>query len=490
MHRPAVEYNTTDDPFATPEPAPPNFMPPSLLPPPLPPPFPPGQKSFGQVIQAMGSLPPVDARAFLRDIGVELKDGDLALFAPHRELLFVRSNPDQLDIVAALMEGGFHFAKNVEITITVRRVLADQSREDIIIRTLTCRAGQRAKFERHRAGNLMEKQEVEVTVGEDGRTIDLYADLESHFEDHVIKVSAQDLLRSGDAAGHVLHTARGKPSGGSLEVVASAVIRPSPGDPTNLEKLAQTIDAQIRNAPGLPVPARRSELFYVPYLPGYLKPDGPAAAFHGAALAGMGPGGIIDLRGQLQSLKVPLADEDLALYAPASALLFLRAGEDAQRMITRVADEGKSSVKQTDVSLISWVEQPAEAAPRYFAPRSLLVRGGQKSTGSMQYPRGSTEKMEIEATMSEGNAATADLNLSLKSFRMGGGTWTVSTQTTVSTDGESLVTLVSGRAKDSGGEMKHLTVSSTLRHNQWLDTVLDPKRKQAAIAEIEAALKK
>jgi hypothetical protein len=44
-------------------------------------------------------------------------------------------------------------------------------------------------------------------------------------------------------------------------------------------------------------------------------------------------------------------------------------------------------------------------------------------------------------------------------------------------------------ATDSGGETKHLTVSSCLRSHQWRELVMDPKRKQAAIGEIETALK-
>ena len=149
-------------------------------------------------------------------------------------------------------------------------------------------------------------------------------------------------------------------------------------------------------------------------------------------------------------------------------------------------DHYVSGVNQFEFTFHSWQESPRR---RDFAPRSLLVRSGQRSSSSFVSADGRREKTEIEAWGSESVPIT-DLNVALTAWRMGGETWTLTAQARVNSDGTGPVTLASGMARDAGGKRKALTVSSKLRLPLWLELLDSPGRKAEAIRAIAALLPK
>lgn len=461
------------------------------------------KKTYDRIIPALGSELPLDARPVLASLGVTFREGDLALVDLHGHnpaLLFVRASPDQIDLVDDIVEGmglggDFPYA---EVCITLRRCHADGPQENLIRRSLLCPTGQRAKFERRRARRLVEKEEIEVTIGEDG-VIDLNAALEFHIEKRTIKVNASSLLRSDAPYGVVLHTARDKASRGTLEVVASGRIL-FPIDSNSQEvALAKAIDEQIKKL-STPVISQecRSDLFWVPELDA-------SSQFHSGgdssgernekavklSLFSIGQDLLIDAGLRLKAMKVPLAEGDETWYAPKSGLLYVHAGDAVQNAISSFQRDPTlgDGPRQMEVRLNSWKEKPGKAGIRNFPPRSLLVRSGHRAMSGVRDRQSAEETIEVEATACAWNLNAA-LNVSLDAFDMGGETWTVNMQAAVPTDGLSPITLISGMAKDSGGKMKHLTVSAKLRYHQSIELVRDPERKARAIAEFESALRK
>ena len=390
-------------------------------------------------------------------------------------------------------------------TYTLRRTARDGSAEDLILRSVLCQNGQRSKFQRHRGNKKVEEEELEVTLGEDGATIDVNSAVEFHLADQVIKTQGQALLRDGDPAGVPLYRTTETGGAANLEVIVSAKVMRLPliADGQNYDprayqsKLTALINSQVISAETLAAESSRSpaesltELSYLPSLlpqlpfyPGALDPE----SWIEAKLPQLGAERLIDMRRRLAENKIALRENDIALYAKESGLLYMRAPASVISTVTSLTGDQPSwtGSKQIEVRFISWEENPGR---RDFLPRAVLIRSGQRASGSTAEKGRRTEEIAVEG-WAGGTEDIADLNLALTSIRMGDETWTMSLQARTSCDGTAPLTIASGMAKDSGGKMKYVAVSSMLRWHQWMELARDPARKAAAIREIEAALRK
>ena len=112
-------------------------------------------------------------------------------------------------------------------------------------------------------------EEVELTIGEDGVTLDVNSATSFHLDGRVIKASGQALIRSGDPEGILLHATRDKIPGAGLEIILSGkrldlpLMEGQPCDPQKLrDRMIAGIAASIAalESPGA-ASARRSELF-------------------------------------------------------------------------------------------------------------------------------------------------------------------------------------------------------------------------------------
>lgn len=470
----------------------------------------PGNRSrFKHIVPLLGPSPPFDVKAVLQSLGVSFRDGDLAFLSAHASgtrWLFVRVAADQFDLIDQLVGSimGSNPALHGMVTWTLRRRAADGATEDLIKRSILCQSGHRAKFQRCVAGSEVEMEEVELTIGEDGVTLDVNTATSFHLDGRVIKASGQALIRSGDPEGILLHATRDKISGAGLEIILSGkrldlpLMEGQPCDPQKLRaRMIAGIAASIAalESPGA-ASARRSELFCLPgHLSGELlrNEGGSPSIGDGKAkplvveLPHLGAGALVDARPGLRRMKITLDKDDAAWFAPESGLLYLHATETALSGVAGMADVplDESSIQQVQLRFDSWEEKPER---HDWVPRQLLVRSGQKASIFTEESGKSSESIEAEAWAS-GVHEASELNVSLASFDMGNETWSITTQARTLSDGASPVTLVSGRAGDTGGCMRHLTVSSTLRWHGWQELVRDPAKRAAAVRDIEAALK-
>ncbi len=468
------------------------------------------RQHYKHIIPAMGSVAPYDARPLLESLGVTFREGDLALCsaAPaDTTLLFVRAHRDQVDVVDTLATGliGSDPSPHILATYTLRRTAPDGSAEDLIRRSVLCQNGQRSKFQRHRGNKKVEEEELEVTLGEDGATIDVNSTVEFHLAHQVIKSQGQTFLRDGDPAGVLLYRTTDKGDTANLEVIVSARVMRLPliVDGQNYDpriyrsKLTDLINSQVISAENLAAESSRraaeqlTELSYLPYLlhhvpfyPGATDPE----SWIEAKLPQLGADRLLDMRRRLVENKITLRENDVALYAKESGLLYIHAPASVISAVGGIAGDQPSWIgnKQLEVRFTSWEENHGH---REFLPRAVLIRSGQRASGSTAEKGRRREEIDVEG-WAGGTEDIADLNLALTSFRMGNETWTMSLQVRTSCDGTAPLTIASGMAKDSGGKMKYVAVSSMLRWHQWMELARDPARKAAAIREIEAALRK
>ena len=460
---------------------------------------------FGHVVPALGPSPPWNVRPMLESLGVVFREGDLALCSAETDrtpLLFVRAASDQLDLIETLISPmGSDLSWHGLITFTLQRRLADGSAESLVQRSLICQAGQRSRFQRHRGEKLVESEEVELTVGEDGATLDVNAAIEFTVDDRKITTTSQALLHSGDNAGLLLYTGPDKAKDTSLELHATAKVfrlpmvdgqsRPTE---THWQRLAQAINTKLIALESAETTLDPwAELYFMPHLlssaPNQASPsiNAPTGECVEAKLPQYSIDALMDVRKKLAQLKVPLKDGDRAWYHPGTGILYVQSRERALAIIAGLAADQMYSVgiNQMQITFSSWEEKPERAN---FAPRVTLVRCGQRSTSSTEATGQKPEKIEVEV-FGDGRDGIADLNLALSSLNMGDETWDVTLQARTAADGTSPVTIASGMAKDSGGSVKHLAASSKLRWHQALELTRLPERKATAIRDIEAALK-
>jgi hypothetical protein len=461
----------------------------------------PAVEVYPQIVPALEPHEPVDVKSLFKTSGIALGKDDVALFsesAGELPIVFVRSSRENLALVDTTLTGSLDILppQQAEITFHLRLRKPDGTQEELVKRSLLCRSGPGIKFQRHAGVKLMEEETVEVAVAEDGVTIDLNTSVIFQL-DSVVKASGRLLLRSGDAAGMVLATVPA--SEGTLEVNVSARTSRAPwleGNPdrplSDLPKLARTIDAQLRMAAAIP-PAARGDLYYLPdltwkYPPGDFQSGAEPKTGKTINIPCMGPEPLSDAASRMEHLRVPFAPGDRALYSNESGLLYVRAGAATRACLGGMALEPAIAVQQMEVQFGSW-QNSAEGKRTDFPARSLLVRSGSTSTSTAGAAGGPQEEKITVDGGTEGEFRQAHLVLTLSSFRMDNETWTLNTHASPPIDGNHPLTIASGMAKDSGGAAKHLSVSSRLRFHHWQELVTDPKRKQAALEEIEANLR-
>jgi hypothetical protein len=452
---------------------------------------------FPWVVPALGPQYPTDARRVFEDLGVAFSEGDAAFFHPghSRARLFVRAGKDVHDLIDRIINQvfGVHTIKTVRYTWLLTEKDAKGKRRTLLERSLLCRAGQRAKFQRHSAGRLVEEVECETIVWEDGLTVDLNNAVQLHLKALDINVVNQALLRSGDPTGAVLYTGSGSRRGSTAELrVTAEVMRdiPSPGKPPDshevLAALAMEIDRQLEELEKTNgrEKEKRSDLFYV--VPWFDDEVEGKRHWRETGLVQFKAQRMMDAREALQQARVELEKDDAAWYAPESRLLYIRAAATGRARVAEMAECIQLyPLHQIDVQLASTAARKGKV--RDLPLRSLLVKGNQQSKAESKTKSGQQETVEIECTIDECGPRT-DLNITLTNLHMGRETWTLTTQTLAATDGTLPVRLVSGRAADAGGAFKTLTLTAKPTGDEWQQLVADPVRKAAAIGEFEAAL--
>lgn len=451
---------------------------------------------FPRVVPALGDQHPIDARRVFEDLGATFAEGDVALYHPRRTraVLFVRTGKESQDLIERILSPAFEdfIVKTVRYTWLLTEKDRRGKTRTLLERTFLCRAGQRAKFERHSSGRLVEMIECETTVGEDGITVDLNNAVELHLKDLDIKVTNQALLHSGDPA--VLYTGRGSRRGSTVELrIAGDVIRgipsrdwKSPDSSDHLTALAAQIDQQLRDLEkgGGREKVMLSDLFYM--APWFGKKEQGKAPWRETSLAQFKAQRIMDAREALRQANVELEKDDAAWYAPESRLLYIRAGVTGRMKVAGMLERVQPFLlPQAEVQLAP--SSVRKGKVRDLPLRSLIVRGQQQARAESKTKDGVAETVEIEYLGGEGDEA-ADLDLKLTNFAMDGEVWSLATKTYTATDGNLPVSLVSGRAADTGGALKSLILTAKPIGDEWLQLAADPVRRKAAIAEFEAAL--
>jgi hypothetical protein len=449
----------------------------------------------------MGPDEPLDVRTFLEALGATFGKEDLALCggsAAGPAVLFVRSSRNTLDLVDTILAGSWDGPRpQVETQFTLKLPKAGGTAEELLRRSILCAGGQPSKFQRSVGKTLLEETAVEASVGEDGKTVDLNAEMTLHLASGVLKATGKALLRSGDSAGIVLYSAPDKETQGTLELSVSAKVSRRPWLENAANRLqenpperAKTIDTQVRSIMGnAAFAAPRGALYYLPelawqYVPeDHQQPGDPPKNTTSFTVPCMGNTTLEDATSRLKALQVPLAAGDRALYSRESGLLYVHTGDAGRARLGGLAIQEPHIATQMEVQFTSWHSGPAAGTRTDFLPRSLLVRAGFRAAAER-----CGEKIEVEGSVRE-STRQSELGIALTSFQMGNETWTVNLTAFPLNDPQYPLTIVSGMAKDSGGEMKNLAISSRLRTHHWRELVMDPKRKQKAIEEIEAVLK-
>jgi hypothetical protein len=455
----------------------------------------PGMHVYPHVIPALGSVPPNDARETLAKLGAVLESGDRALFSRDREipLLFVRADPEMIELIDAIlapMDGDMKPAGGITFTLTRRK--AGGTAMILVRRTLLIGHGQRSKFQRHRAGKLLEVEEVEVSIPQPRTTLDINIAAEYHPGHAHLKFTGQALLRSGDEAGLVLCTCPDRQPGDRLELSVSGKVvhrfDRQPGD--YISQLAESIDARIAAVEASPG-KQSSDVYYVRG-PNVFSDEIAKGRKVTVSLPSLGNQELVDVSANLKSRNVPLLKEDQAWYAPDQCWLYLRAGADAlsaaaEQINLETGDH--QAERQLEVQFDSWADATGTKPKRQFPARSILIRSGQRSSTSAGGKSGKSEEIELEASVDDiGNVA--GLNVALVSFPMGRETWSFWGTAATTTNGSFPVPLVSGMSRDAGTRMKHLALSSQLRYGRVDEVILDPVRKGALVGELEATLEK
>jgi len=452
---------------------------------------------YPHIVNSLGAAPPIDARPLLESYGISFGEGDIAL-APgnvHKcNILFVKNRPEQMDLVQTIMDqlgydggvGPSHF----EVTWRVQETNVGGKVKELLERTLFCRNGQITKFQRHREGKLMETEEFEPTLLEDGQAR-VNSALEFDFMNLSVKATGLVTVNPGDKKPVIIYSSKGRVPHSKLEVLMSVRrVRGLPGEgrvPATEEasrKLAAVIDAEVTAAEQTP-PANRLSPEIVslqlwsndyekePRIEVHL-PDGSAAGF-------------ADARTTLLALGMPLADDERAWYWPQGRMLFIHAGDktlsDLQGLVSQQELPGTDDSYEVKIAPVETKRERERTRP----VRTLLINAGQRAKGTTEIQKDRPEVTEAELSVNE-TRTVADVNLALENLSFGKETWTFSGQALAAADGTLPVTLVSGRAADSGGSTRSLQLTVARRGDYWRDLLNEPVQKAALLGVVASTL--
>lgn len=450
---------------------------------------------FPHVIPALGPQPPEDVRTVLESLGVTFGEKALALLSnpgvPGGTYLYVRNTFDQLDLIDTIVSGmGPEYARHLRLTFRWEERFPSGRTRLLLERTLICRSGQRARFQRHRDGTLLEEIEIEVVLGEDGRTVEANTacDLTSGKLRACTQVIA--LLTAGDPAPQRLATARGTRPGSTTELSVRAercaLIPTASGEPLPLfsyTELTRLITQQLAAAEQQPAaPDKAGDLFWAPGLAGF--DDQQKLSI--PALADLQSADWLNARAALTERGIPLEAADRAWVAPQSGLLYLHAGQKARQAAT--LQFGASLPPTTLLVEASFdLAQERRGQSHPLTRRSLLIRSGQRAGLKHPIQGAPDEDLEAEADLFHDDGLV-DLNMALTHIPAGRDTWTFLGQTYSALDGQSSIPLISGRSADTGGALRTLSLRTAPPLNPWRTLLSDPAKKAGALSRIEAAL--
>jgi hypothetical protein len=203
-------------------------------------------------------------------------------------------------------------------------------------------------------------------------------------------------------------------------------------------------------------------------------PDGSAAEF-------------ADARTTLRALEIPLADGERAWYWPQGRLLFLHAGDKTLSVLQGLVSQQELKGADNSYEVKFAPLETKHARERPYPARTLLIRDGFQAKGTTAVERDRRELTEADLTVNEVRTV-ADVSLTLENLSFGKETWSYSCQALAATDGTHPVTLVSGRAADSGGASRSLQLTVARRGDYWRDLLQEPVQKAALLGAVAGTL--
>ena len=392
-------------------------------------------KRFPHIIPALGPEPPFDVRPMLDALGVTTEGKALALLGVSANepghFLFVRNTQDQLDLIETLLTGLCPgIVSHARVTFRWEEKFPSGRTRLLLERTLLCRGGQRAKFQRHHREQLVEEIEVEVTLGEDDQTVDVNSTCDLTCGKLHLKTQQSTLVTAGDPVPRRLATARGTRPGSLTELgllaercafIPTAAGDVLPGPP--FAEFTRAISSQIAAAeqqPPVSLLEKGSDLFWMPEL--WRLPE-DAKEVPVPSLASIQSARFLDARSALAEKGVALETGDRAWYAPQSRLLYLHAGHKARSTAAGLATSAALPVVR-EVEAAFEVSREQSARTRTISTRTLLIRRGLIAKQQTPIQGAPDEQLEAEASIAE-DGSLADFNVAFNHWPVGRDTWSL-----------------------------------------------------------------
>ena len=441
-------------------------------------------------IAGLSDTTTLDVRPVLASLGVRFEGRALALLGTTQDygtLLFVRNTAEQLDLIETLCSGfGGDEGIPAEVQVTFHweeRVASGRSRT-LIERTLLCRSGYRARFQRHRSNTQVEDIEIELTVGEDGSTADLNTACDLTSGTLRLTTQAMALVQDGAPEPVRLVTVAGTRPGAHSALTVQARVLARDAIPRPFAALAASIARQIADLEaGEAHPQMTAALHWFPCLGSSIPHKAERRTI--PALAPMQSTEWYDAREAIRDLLV-LQEGEKAWYAPRSRLLYLLAGPRTRAAAMGLASQ-ELSPQRCQIEADFQATRTAHGRTRPLATRTLLIRSGQRAGVKRPIEGAPDEHVEAEAQVGLAGEV-ADCNLSLDHYPVGRDTWTFKGQCYARLSGRNEMALVSGRSADADRGQQAISLRARRVLNPWLALIRDPARNAEIIRRVEAAI--